>query len=222
MNIDVKNVADEFTGKLYVFTGSDDKLTTNAGNIELAMLPGEEFTVSATVTPSTTNNLTIGVASDSNGSNVLYKHTYYNYSIGLDSYSVTWDPCVVTIKLKNSTSIDYNNNIYATFYQVGVKKALGTMSKEAFIPANDVGEVVFELAFTTDKKYYATLQYMQSEITTTKKKIDGQVDIAYEDASGINDILIDEEESTLYNLSGQKVGDSYRGIVIRNGRKYVK
>lgn len=221
MNIDVKNVADEFTSKLYVFTGSDDNLTTNAGNVELAMLPGEEFTVSVTVTPATTNNLTIGVATDENGNNVLFKHTYYNYNIGIESSSVVWDPCVVNIKLKNETSIDYDNTIIATFYQVGVKKALGTMNKQVFIPANGTGDVDFQLAFTPDKKYYATLQYMQSELTTTKKKMDGQVDIEYNEADGISDILLDTDNATLYNVSGQKVGRGYKGIIIKDGKKYV-
>lgn len=224
MNIDVKNRADEYTGTLYVFTGSDGELKTKSGNVEISMLPGEEFTVSATVKPSTVNNLTIGVTTDSQGKNVLYQHTYYNYVIGIDSYSVTWDPCVVTIKLKNESSIDYNDNIYATFYQNGQKKALGTMNKSVFIPANGTGEVVFELAFTSDKKYYATLQYMQNELTTTKKKMDGQVNIEYDenDAAGIMDVTIDEPNAEMYNISGQKVGKDYKGIVIRNGRKYVK
>ncbi|MDO4197124.1 MAG: hypothetical protein Q4D33_13375, partial [Prevotellaceae bacterium] len=221
LNIDVKNLADEYTGKLYVFTGSDDQLTTKAGEVELSMLPGEEFTVSATVTPSTTNNLTIGVATDENASQVLYKHTYYNYNIGIESSSVVWNPCVVTITLKNETSIDYNNTIYATFYQKGVKKALGTMNKDVFIPANGVGDAVFELAFTTDKEYYATLQYMQSELTTTKKKMDGQVDIVYDGTNGIEEILLDNEDAVLYNVSGQQVGRDYKGIVICNGKKYL-
>lgn len=221
LNIDVKNLADEYTGKLYVFTGSDDQLTTKAGEVELSMLPGEEFTVSATVTPSTTNNLTIGVATDENASQVLYKHTYYNYNIGIESSSVVWNPCVVTITLKNETAIDYDNTIYATFYQKGVKKALGTMNKDVFIPANGVGDVVFELAFTTDKEYYATLQFMQSEITSTKKKMDGQVDIVYNEYNGIDDILLDDENAELYNVSGQKVGRDYKGIVICNGKKYL-
>lgn len=221
LNIDVKNLADEYFGTIYIFTGSDGQLTTNSGNIELAMLPGEEFTVSATVTTATTSNLTIAIAMDDKGNDVVYEHTFYNYNIGIESSSVVWDPCVVTINLKNDTPIDYDGNILATFYQVGAKKALGTMTKQAFIPANGVAPVEYQLAFTSDKKYYATLQYMQNEITTTKKKMDGQVDIEADEAAGINDIHVDNTDATLYNVSGQKVASSYKGIVIKNGKKFI-
>lgn len=223
MNIDIKNNADEYTGKIYIFTGSDDQLKNNVGNVEIAMLPDEQFTVSATVNASTTNNLTIGVTSDSNGNNVLYKHTYYDYTLDIESSSVTWDPCVVTINLKNETSIDYNDYIHATFYQVGNKKALGTLKKEVFIPANGTGTVTYELALTKDKQYYATLQYQRSELTTTKSNISGQIDIKYDaEESGIENILIDEDSSKLYNISGQKVDSDYKGIVIQNGKKIFK
>lgn len=39
--------------------------------------------------------------------------------------------------------------------------------------------------------------------------------------SGINDIEKGIESAPIYNIYGQKVDDSYRGIVIKNGRKYV-
>lgn len=44
------------------------------------------------------------------------------------------------------------------------------------------------------------------------------------DATGISDITIDEPSaaSARYNLNGQKIGKSYRGIVIENGRKMMK
>ena len=33
---------------------------------------------------------------------------------------------------------------------------------------------------------------------------------------------LDSQLSPLYNLAGQRVSDSYRGIVIKNGRKIIK
>ena len=128
----------------------------------------------------------------------------------------------MTIRLKNNTATDYDNTIFATFYQEGVKKALGTLKQDVHIPANGVGEAVFELAFTTDKKYYATLQHMQSELTSTKVNIAGQVPIVY-DPSGIEEVANDaEDNAVLYNISGQKVGRDYKGVVISNGKKYIR
>lgn len=42
-------------------------------------------------------------------------------------------------------------------------------------------------------------------------------------ASGIDDIFVDSPANgKTYNLSGQEVGDNYRGIVVRNGKKLLK
>lgn len=41
--------------------------------------------------------------------------------------------------------------------------------------------------------------------------------------NGINDITVSKTYNTpMYNLSGQKVDEDYRGIVIRNGKKFIK
>lgn len=44
-------------------------------------------------------------------------------------------------------------------------------------------------------------------------------------ASGIEEIYGDENEyenANIYNLAGQRVGKDYRGVIIKNGRKYLK
>ena len=42
-------------------------------------------------------------------------------------------------------------------------------------------------------------------------------------ATGINKVETDTEDANapVYNLSGQRVNDSYKGIVIKNGKKYI-
>ena len=44
------------------------------------------------------------------------------------------------------------------------------------------------------------------------------------DATGIEDVRgkMADSRGDAYNLNGQKVDDSYRGLIIRNGRKVVK
>ena len=52
----------------------------------------------------------------------------------------------------------------------------------------------------------------------------------YELSSTVSDPTLDindrfmpaEQTSATYNLAGQKVDDSYKGIVIRNGRKFYR
>jgi hypothetical protein len=49
-------------------------------------------------------------------------------------------------------------------------------------------------------------------------------DTDFDDPSGIremSDVTGREEDDRRYNLSGQKVSEYYRGIIIRNGKKIV-
>ena len=41
--------------------------------------------------------------------------------------------------------------------------------------------------------------------------------------TGISSVVVEEEEGdgTIYNLSGQEVDSSYKGLVIKNGKKYI-
>lgn len=50
---------------------------------------------------------------------------------------------------------------------------------------------------------------------------DGDYDLP--DTNGINDIAEQEvgPSAPVYNLSGQRVGSNYRGLIIKNGRKYI-
>ena len=50
---------------------------------------------------------------------------------------------------------------------------------------------------------------------------DGDYDLP--DTNGINDIAEQEvgPSTPVYNLSGQRVGNNYRGLIIKNGRKYI-
>lgn len=39
--------------------------------------------------------------------------------------------------------------------------------------------------------------------------------------AGISSVKVSQKSSVLYNLSGQRVNDSYKGVVIRDGKKFV-
>ena len=41
-------------------------------------------------------------------------------------------------------------------------------------------------------------------------------------ATGINNVNAAVHNDALYNVAGQRVSDSFKGIVIKNGRKYIK
>ncbi len=63
-----------------------------------------------------------------------------------------------------------------------------------------------------------------SDVPTAVKENAGATLFA-DTPAGIKDIVRDTEESgnhAIYNLRGQRVSDSYKGIVIINGKKYIK
>ena len=42
------------------------------------------------------------------------------------------------------------------------------------------------------------------------------------DPTGINAVRVGEKtDAPLFNLNGQRVSDNYKGIVVKNGKKYV-
>ena len=66
------------------------------------------------------------------------------------------------------------------------------------------------------------LHTLRVNVTGGKCYIDKIKFICTEPATGIDELVIDNDNTgDSYNLSGQKVGTGYKGIVIRNGKKIV-
>ena len=42
------------------------------------------------------------------------------------------------------------------------------------------------------------------------------------DATGINQLTQTNVQGATYNLAGQRVGDTFKGVVIRDGKKFVQ
>jgi len=80
-----------------------------------------------------------------------------------------------------------------------------------------------EVELTTPKSFPAGTQYIRITITGANCNID-KLEFKAVEGTGIDDVQNDLTTpwGTSYNLSGQKVGDGYRGIVIRNGQKTLR
>jgi hypothetical protein len=87
----------------------------------------------------------------------------------------------------------------------------------------DDGKDVYEVKKGTVKDVLNEGLYtLRINITGGNCNIDKVNFICTEPVSGIDDVVIDYDNSAdSYNLSGQKVGTGYKGIVIRNGKKIV-
>lgn len=84
--------------------------------------------------------------------------------------------------------------------------------------------VAFRPFYPTDNILPSYVAYISNQDVPQAKfamVFDGDYELP--DTNGINDIA--EQESSpsapVYNLSGQRVGSSYRGMVVKNGRKYI-
>ena len=100
--------------------------------------------------------------------------------------------------------------------------------KEISIPMVKVpnkGKDVYEVKTGNVKETFKEgLHTLRINVTGGNCNIDKIKFTCTEPVSGIEDVVVDNDNTgDSYNLSGQKVGTGYRGIVIRNGRKvFVK
>lgn len=83
-------------------------------------------------------------------------------------------------------------------------------SGSSVTPATIVNKVI-------DYYYYAELDFTQ-----TVYNIQVGYSVPYDNSTGISSVKVDnaaDENAPMYNLSGQRVGNDYKGIVIQNGKK---
>jgi hypothetical protein len=57
--------------------------------------------------------------------------------------------------------------------------------------------------------------------TDGKEKLSPAREVEVTINTAIRSVVSDERETPVYNVMGQPVGDNYRGIVIKNGKKFV-
>ena len=87
---------------------------------------------------------------------------------------------------------------------------------------NDVvgedGKAIQEDVFTPENTIYTFQKY-----SGTGAILISSIEITPADPSGINTIAAEKvSNSVIYNLAGQKVGKDFKGLVIKNGRKFIQ
>lgn len=74
---------------------------------------------------------------------------------------------------------------------------------------------------TTQKELAAGKTIIRITIYGANCDID-KIELKCVEATGINELNADKANSAIYNISGQRVDDNYKGIVIINGKKVMK
>lgn len=99
---------------------------------------------------------------------------------------------------------------------------MATTANETVEIANANGETITTKEQTlSDVDAYSPTNKSAVYCAETKVYVRGQFDPSGSAIDDIKDSSLQKEEGATYNLSGQKVAKNYKGIVIKNGKKYL-
>lgn len=121
---------------------------------------------------------------------------------------------VTGVKLGSVTGTNSKGNSYTNYYAI-----VGTDSVQVYdrfglnvIPTDFDDTKTYDVTGIIGSIYRGAPEIFPTEITAS--------------STGISRLTTDEEADSVnapvYNVAGQKVGRSYKGIVIRNGKKYIQ
>lgn len=123
-----------------------------------------------------------------------------------------------TYHFKGTQTIDDKNNTTVVGALCGTRIATNVPVGSYVLQDHD-GEVGFYLVETANSVLLSgNHAYFTPAVATQAAKIN----IVYPQTTGITAVKNTlNENDAIYNLAGQRVGKDYRGIVIRNGKKYI-
>ena len=154
---------------------------------------------------------------------VLAKYTVFN---GLPEITITDDENITT-STGNAAPIelaasDVNESYYGNLVSVTGKYAKGDKNQT-------IDDLVLYDKFKngyldnlTDGEAYTVVGIVVTYYNKTDNTVIAELAPIKEVVTGINDIKAETQSNgAVYNLAGQKVDGSYKGIVIRDGKKYL-
>lgn len=154
---------------------------------------------------------------------VLAKYTVYN---GLPEITITDDENITT-STGNAAPIelaasDVNESYYGNLVSVTGKYAKGDKNQTIDdLMLYDKFKTGY-LDNLTDGEAYTVVGIVVTYYNKTDKSVIAELAPIKEVVTGISDIKAETQSNgAVYNLAGQKVDGSYKGIVIRDGKKYL-
>ncbi len=127
---------------------------------------------------------------------------------------------VVTIVPATETAASFDNSL------VGVSDATRTTADDTFsgdtqyvLASNGTETAFIQKASTTTAVTLLGKAYLPVSSTAAKT-----LNIVFDsETTGICNVAVEAETATgaIYNLAGQQVSESYKGVVVKNGKKYV-
>lgn len=212
----------------------------DAQTIDIVIGESSQYLKSISVTyPSTVTSETATITSAGYATYVTKNNVDFSQTEGLTAYKAKYDATAQTITLTKITEApaktavvlkgaagDYTINVATTEptevadndlqYSDEATTADGTQ----WILAKQGSSVGFAKA-TSGTSIAAGKAYLVIPATATAKSFIGFGDGS---TTGINSISVDKaqtSDSAIYNLAGQRVSNSYKGIIIQNGHKFI-
>lgn len=222
--LNITNSGEEYNGNIYAFASSTTTKGSYTGIKGMAIPADTTVATDFYFTIPTTDNLTVWIATDQSGTNVIGQRTFINYDLSIDKTYLVDSPRTVDITIKNNTDADYAKGIQAVLYtNANVKK--GTLALSQSIPAGGTATFSFgKVTVPFAVGNYLVIQGQPNELTNTYKNL-GTV-VLEATSSGISNVATTTADSgAYYNLMGNKVDISKAGkkqIYLHNGKKIIK
>ncbi len=127
--------------------------------------------------------------------------------------------------VKNTSTYDYNDKVMLVLYEIDDNYASGNYVKTLYLNVQvAAGQTItindYEISsLEIGKNYFAWLYYFIGTYENWAGNVPAFSMIA---PTGIQTITVDKlSNAPVYNLNGQRVSPAHKGLVIRNGKKYI-
>ena len=157
------------------------------------------------------------------GAGLLIYHVNYDRNRWADNTVNSFtagNPCMQVVAADNSYELYPPTNIAADLWPT----ASGMTTINEFSDTSTPACILYNANTDGTKLLHAKLSKIK--LTTRTKAISFTYNDGTESYSSIDDVLFASDEaqrhSQSYNLQGQRVGADYRGVVVRNGKKYIR
>ena len=221
------NNGDEYNGMLYLFASSTSSKGSPVAYANVACEPNETQDLSFWYIPSQLDDVTLYIATDQSGENVIGQQKMLSFELEGISYELRYNPVYISVTVKNNSEMDYNNEFVAKIFVNGSSKAGATVNKQQNIPAGGETTFVYDtFNLSQSSTYLMKFSYRKNDYSSTMVELPLQVYIDWSDL-GATAISTPETVSVstndFYSLYGVKIAKPViNGIYIHNGKKYVK
>lgn len=228
-----------FTASEGTYNDNSGKWTGNANSVKFTYNAKNGNIAVKTITVKYTKLATLTTAASGFAT---YAADYdVNYSdAGLTAYAITLDEAAKTVKYTEATGVVPAGKAVLVKGEAKKEYTLAPATEEAADFTTDLlisdGKVT-----TADGLYYAfatvngksgfkvladglTIPAKKGYLKLTAANAKGFFELEGGDATGISEIEAEttDDNAAIYNLAGQRVGKGYKGIAIKNGKKFVK